>query len=278
MEVYQKLLPGRPIVGLSNSSNSIKNVHLLKKTFNEEEFYSLLSKLDRKKTVFDTNPNPIRSVYSIQSSTSHYPIKNCFQDSLIKTWKIHKELNQAIELIFLNKPVLLMHEGKVITFLTDERLQQLCSLTINDHSISTALISTIPQGLIDVDLSYFIAKVVLWSSCGRLPEGVNPTDIVHLINTNEHHALPEIEGAKLIQNLWRIDSYSLLETQQVLQIHQSDLYSFFSVLYALEFIEIQPSTPSSVKKERLTKKIAKQGWLEKLFLKRERSFIPHTII
>lgn len=274
IDFYRQLFPGLPIIVLSNTAIKLEHIHTLKKPFNRTDLCLLLEKLDRKKIDQKQNSKDIRSVYSNQSSLMHYPIKHCFQDYLVKTWKLQKKVKRPVELRFLNKPVLVINDDKVSKLLSDQRMQQLCKLTIYDHSISTVLLTTSAKGLLGVDTTSFIAKVALWSSCGRIPEGVNLTDIVRLVEPERYISLPEIHEAQLIQKFWSINNFSLQETEHILQVSQAQLFSLFSVLYALNLIEVVHPASLSVNKSKDNKKSFRQSWLEKLFLKRTNFSIP----
>ncbi len=174
-------------------------------------------------------------------------------------------IKQPIELIFLNKPVLTIFDGKISGSLSNEQLQKLCNLTIQEHSISTIL-STPPQGLKNIGATYFIAMIVLWSSRGRLPDGINSTDIVELIKSDQLLSLPKIENDQLIQKLWSMEICSLQKTEHVLGVSQSNLFSYFSMLYALDLVKVfSPNTPSTPKKKENKQKSKRKWFGKKLF-------------
>jgi len=269
LSVCRELLPNRPVIGLFNAPIKLDRVLSLKKPLNCSEFEIILDRISGEKILQEHPRREIRAIYSNPDSPSHYPIKNCFQGHLAKAWKVYQKVNQPIELVFLNKPVLVIYDNKVSVYLSNERLNQLCTLTIQDHSMSTTLLSTAPKGLQSEDAIYFIAKIALWSSRGRLPEGVNSTDIVRLVNPERQYSLPKIEGSSLIREFWLKKSCSLQEAEHVLQVQQTHLFSYFSALYALELIEVFPSNPSGKIKSKSKKNFSKRGWLEKKFYKKD---------
>ncbi len=268
LTVCRELLPNRPIIGLFNTPIKLDRILSLKKPVNRSEFSLILDKLSGEDIPREHPRREIRAIYSNPDSPSHYPIRNCFQDYLVKAWKIYQKVNQPIELVFLNKPVLVIYDNKVSVYLSEERLNQLCTLTIHDHSMSTTLLSSVPKRLPSEDAIYFIAKIALWSSQGRLPDGVNSTDIVRLVNPEKQYSLPKIEGSHLIRKLWLNESCSLQEAEQVLQVQQPHLFSYFSALYAVDLIEVFSSNRSAKTKPKGKKNFSKRGRLEKKIYKK----------
>ncbi len=103
LNVCRKKLPNRPVIGLSNTPtklNNIKilleNIKILEKPLSEEslrliiESFSVTKRREERKQ----KQKEIRAVYSNPESTLHYPIKNCFQEYLIKAWKSHLDIKQ----------------------------------------------------------------------------------------------------------------------------------------------------------------------------------------
>ena len=277
-------LPNRPIIGLSNTpiklnniKNLLDNIKIVEKPLSEENLCLIIENfgVTRKPQEQQKKQNSIRAVYSNPESTLHYPIKNCFQEYLIKAWKLHLNVKQPIELIFLNKPVLIIYDGKISGSLTNEQLEKLCHLTIQDHSIST-LLSTPPKSSKYVEATFFIAMIALWSSDGRLPEGVNSTDAVELLKPKQPHSLPEVEDSQIIHKLWSMEICSLQKTEHVLGVSQSNLFSYFSMLYALDLIEVfSPNTPPSQKKKD-NKQTSKKHWFGKNLFSRKK-LIPNSL-
>ncbi len=278
LSLCQEILPDRPIICLCNSPIGLDNVLTLEKPLNRNNFSLILDKLNYSGTLIQ-KPREIRAVYSVVDSPLHYPVKNCFQDYLVKSWKVYRRVRQPIELIFLNKPVLVIDGDEVNTFISYERLQQLCALTIHEHSISTNLLSTTPvhSWLQSEDAVSFIAKIAMWSSQGRLPDGINSTDLVRLTKPEKQHILPKIEGTQLIQEIWSHEGCSLLETEQTLQVNQVLLFSYFSALYALELVKVLPIKPSPKPKFKVKKNKDKWGWFEKKLFALKKTSIPHTL-
>jgi len=277
-------LPTRPIIGLSNTpiqlnniKNLLDNIKIIEKPLREEDLRLMIENFGVriKPQGQEKKQNSIRAVYSNPESTLHYPIKNSFQEHLIKAWKLHLNVNQPIELIFLNKPVLVIFDGKISGCLTNEQLKKLCHLTIHEHSISTCL-SSAPKSLKYVEATFFIAMIALWSSHGRLPEGINSTDAVELIDSNQTYSLPEIEGDQIIHKLWTMEICSLQNTEHVLGISQSNLFSYFSMLYALDLVEVfSPKAPPSQKKKD-NKQTSKRHWFGKKLFSRKK-LIPNSL-
>lgn len=263
LNISSEILPDRPIIALCDTLVELDNIITLKKPLNCNSLRLVLDKIISKGMPLRQKQREIRAIYSNPESPLHYSINNCFQAYLVNAWKTHQTVNSPIELTFLNKQVLVLYEDKVSVWLSSERLQQLCTLTIHDHSMSATLLSSSPVALQNVDAIYFIAQVALWSSCGRLPFGINSTDIVRLTEPEKQYHLPEIEGSNFMRELWLNSSYSLYETEQLLQVDQTNLFSYFSVLYALDFVEVLSSKPSSNASLKDKKKLSKWEWLEK---------------
>ncbi|MEE9356647.1 MAG: hypothetical protein V3U75_13740 [Methylococcaceae bacterium] len=263
LDTCSELLPDQPIIGLFKSPIELENVLTLKKPLRCGDLRLTLDKLSGKRVVVDQKPIAIRAIYSNPESPLHYPIKNCFQSYLVQVWKVYKKVNRPIKIIFLNKPVLVFYQDKVSVLLSTKRLKQLCQLTIHDHSISISWLLTPPPEIQSINIIYFIAQIALWSSQGRLADGVNSTDIVRLVESEIDYLLPKVEESELILNLWRAKDCSLLEAEQVLQVRQSNLFSYFSMLYALGLVEVLPPNQPSIKQSKGEKKLSKWEWLEK---------------
>jgi len=241
LSICKEILPTRPIIGLFKSPIELDNILSLTKPFERRTFGSVLNSLGIEKTRPEKKPKEFNAIYSHPDSLQHYPIRNCFQEYLVNAWKIHQEVKQPIELIFLNKPILVIYDDKVSIFLSYEKLESLCGLTIHKHSISTALSLNAPKSLQNQDAPYFIAQIALWSSCGRLPNGINLADFVRVIKPDMPDNLPKVDGSEFIRELWLNQGCSLQRTEKVLQVRRTDLFSYFSLLYALDYVEVFPA-------------------------------------
>ena len=274
----QELLPKRPIIGLSSAPIGLDQILTLIKPFNRSSFGLILEKINGKKMPLEKKSREIRAIYSDPDSPLHYPINNCFQTYLVKAWKLHKKVEKPIELTFLNKPVLVLYKDKVSVLLSNDRLQQLCSLTIYEHSISIACLPNDPSAVLQSqDASYFISQIILWSSHGRLPEGVNSTDTVRLTKPETQCHFPKIEGSQLIRELWLERSCSLQEAEEVLLVDQANLFSYFSVLYALDFVEVRSSKPSAKTKPKGKKKLSQWDRLEQNIFLQKKDLVPNSL-
>lgn len=269
-------LPNRPIIGLSNSpiqlnniKNLLDNIKIVEKPLSEENLHIIIENFGVTRKPQKQEKNSIRAVYSNPESTLHYPIKNCFQEHLIKAWKLHLKVKQPVELIFLNKPVLVIFNEKISGSLTNEQLKKLCLLTIHDHSISTFL-STAPKSLKYVEATFFIAMIALWSSGGRLPEGINSTDAVELVDSKQTCPLPEVENDQIIHNFWTMEICSLQKTEHVLGVSQSNLFSYFSMLYALDLVEVFSPNTQPLEKKKDNKQTSKRHWFSKKLFSRKK--------
>ncbi len=271
LAICREQLPNKPMFGLSDKPVKFDNITILKNPVSDEELLLALKNIGVKKITTQQKAKEIRAVYSSAESPFHYSIKNCFQDHLIKAWKLHLEVKQPVKLIFLNKPVLIIFENKISGLLSKQQLQKLCGLTIQEHSINRQL-SVAPKGLETSEATYFIAKIVLWSSHGRLPDGINSTDVFELTEQVQGVTLPKIDDAEMIQQLWAMENCSLQKTEHVLGVSQANLFSYFSVLYALELIDYyHPNRPPTKKNTQSSK----QGWLSKKLFSRKK-LIPNT--
>ncbi|MEE9398509.1 MAG: hypothetical protein V3V31_16040 [Methylococcales bacterium] len=242
LSICKEILPNRPIIGLFKTPIELENIVSLQKPFDRSAFSSVLNLLDVEKTQPKHDSKEINAIYSHPDSFQHYPIKNCFQEHLVNAWKIHQEVKQPIELIFLNKPILVIYDNKVSAFLSYEKLEQLCGLTIQKHSISTAFsIKALTSLHNQEDAVYFIAQVALWSSRGRLPEGISSVDFIRVIKRDMQDNLPKVDGSEFIKDLWLNQGSTLQRTEQVLQVRQTDLFSYLSMLYALDYVEVFPA-------------------------------------
>jgi hypothetical protein len=270
----RKKIPRRHIVGLSSMPIELDNVTILKKPIKQAELSAILEELGCKETVLQEKSREIRAIYSNPESSLHYSIKNSFQEYLTRARKLHLKVKQPIELVFLNKPVFYIINDKISTSLTKDQLKHLCSLTIQEHSISINISKTPPHGLQSKEADYFISKIIVWSSRGRLPYGINSTDIVRMLPSEKEVNLPKIKGSESIKTLWSMTSCSLQKTEDVLEVSQASLFLYFSVMYALDLIEVssdQPPPNKSIK----SKKSSKSGWLGKFFSKK--TLIPNSI-
>ena len=273
----RELLPKGSIVGLSAAPIGLDPILTLKKPLNRSSFALILDKISGKKMPLEKKSREIRAIYSDLDSPLHYPINNCFQTYLVKAWKLHNKVDKPIELTFLNKPVLVLYKDKVSVLLSTDRLQQLCSLTIYEHSISIACLPNDPPAVLrSEDATYFIGQIVLWSSHGRLPEGVNSTDTVQLTKPEMQCHLPKIEGSQLIRELWLEKSCSLQEAEEVLLVDQTNLFSYFSVLYALGFVEVHSSKPSANTKPKGKKKLSQWDRLEQNIFLQNKDLVPNS--
>ncbi len=278
LSLCRKLLPNGPIIGLSNAPIKLDSILSLKKPFDRSTFGLIIEKISGTKMPQEQKPREIRAIYSNPDSLLHYPINNCFQTYLVNAWKLHEKVNQPIELSFLNKPVLVLYKDKVSVLLSNERLEQLCTLTIHDHSISIACLSNAPpMAQQSLDTTYFIGQVVLWSSHGRLPDGVNSTDTVRLTNPEKQCHFPKIEGSQSIRELWLKKSCSLQEAEEALHVHQTNLFSYFSVLYALDLVEVNSSKPSADTKPKGKKKLSQWERLEKKIFLQTKFPVPNSL-
>lgn len=271
----RKKIPRKHIVGLSSMPIELDKVTLLKKPIDQAELRTVLEGLGCKKTVFQEKSREIRAIYSDPESSLHYSVKNSFQEYLIRARKLHLEVKQPIELVFLNKPVLYIFNGKMSTSLAKDQLKHLCTLTIQEHSISINLSKTPPHGLQSKEADYFISKIIVWSSRGRLPYGINSTDIVRMLPSEKEITLTKIKDSDSIKTLWAMTSCSLQKTEDVLEVSQASLFLYFSVMYALDLIEVSSDQPPPNNSKKIKKKSSKSRWLGKFFSKK--TLIPNSI-
>ncbi len=271
----RKKIPRRHIVGLSSMPIELDNVTILKKPIKQDELSAILEEFGCKKSVLQEKAREIRAIYSNPESSLHYSIKNSFQEYLIRARKLHLKVKKPIELVFLNKPVLYIFNDKISTPLAKNQLKHLCSITIQEHSISINLSETPPHGLQSKEVDFFISKIVVWSSRGRLPYGINSTDIVQMLTSEKDYTLAKIKGSESIKTLWSMTSCSLQKTEFVLDVSQTSLFLYFSVMYALDLIEVSSDQPPSNKNTKSKNKSSKSGWLGKFFSKK--TLIPNSI-
>ncbi|MCF6203461.1 MAG: hypothetical protein L3J59_07300 [Methylococcaceae bacterium] len=271
----RKKIPRKHLVGLSSMPIELDKVTILKKPINQAELRTVLEGLGCKKAVFQEKTREIRAIYSDPESSLHYSIKNSFQEYLIRARKLHLEVKQPVELVFLSKPVLYIFNDKISTSLSKDQLKHLCTLTVQEHSISINLSKTPPHGLQSKEADYFISKIIAWSSRGRLPYGINSTDIVRMLPSEKEITLTKIKGSDSIKTLWAMTSCSLQKTEDVLEVSQASLFLYFSVMYGLDLIEVSSDQPPPNNSTKSKKKSSKSGWLGKFFSKK--TLIPNSI-
>jgi hypothetical protein len=124
----------------------------------------------------------------------------------------------------------------------ERQFRPYCTLPNDTQKISLRVLSN-PASAIDHSSTYqcsvtaFIWQLALWSARGRLPEGTDINQPVHLRRWPNFTRIAVTPHALAITALWAKGPRSLIDTAQMLNIPQRYVFAFYSAAHALQLVE-----------------------------------------
>lgn len=184
-----------------------------------------------------------------QRAKIHYAPELYFQGILKKATEVAAAKQKPIRIDGIQKPIIVLPDKRgLITDLDDKLLRALCY----SPAIQSAIL--LEPVILDLDgieshqgyqrIDQYMWKTILLSSRGRIPEGVDTWEPVHMRCWPNFTRMTITPHAMRIASLWAQEPHSLVATARMLGISQRYVFTFFSAAYAMGYVDIPHSTNS----------------------------------
>ncbi len=186
-----------------------------------------------------------------QVEKAHYDKKKYLQAFVESAVKVARTRNRILQLNCGWKPIIIFpHSNEIWIEADDRQIRSFCVVPI--HSIldldlrganenPRSIISPVSPDLVHADrdpkkfqsIDAFIWKIALWTSNGRVPDGIQLDQPVYLDRWPNLSRFVIVPHALRIAALLNNQSMTLMEVAETLEIRQQYVFSFFSAAMAL---------------------------------------------
>jgi hypothetical protein len=205
--------------------------------------------------------------------TTHYDNKNHLPQILIRAIAQCRENGQAAKLRFQDgKHITLLPKSNLsLTNMSDSKLRPRCLLAMRPDQFSLEVLRHNEEDLLKnleamvQPINALLWKVSIWSSRGRLPEGIAKDLMVGLRQWPNLTRLLSIPEFIRIAALWTTSPTTLPRTYETLNIDCGYVYAFFSACHTLEMVEVYgKDTSKDLSDNNKTQNQPKSGILKRL--------------
>jgi len=136
---------------------------------------------------------------------------------------------------------LLIDQDIVKVSANERQFRPYCTLPNDTQKISLRVLNDLTS-VVDHGLTYqysvtaFLWQLALWAARGRLPEGTDINQPIHLRRWPNFTRIAVTPYALAITALWAKEPRSLIDTAEMLKIPQRYVFAFYSAVHALQLV------------------------------------------
>ncbi|MEJ2694708.1 MAG: hypothetical protein P8166_17200 [Candidatus Thiodiazotropha sp.] len=189
-------------------------------------------------TAPDINPADRSHLSKIYYNPDHY-----LQGHFLKALEYAKRSNSNVTLSGPWPTIYLLIEHGIVRVEVNERqFRPYCTLPNDTQKISLRVLrdrayTAGRSSAYQCSVTAFLWQLALWASRGRLPEGTDINQPIHLMRWPNFTRIAVTPHALAVAALWAKGPCSLIDTAEMLYIPQRYVFAFYSAAHALQLVQ-----------------------------------------